>query len=104
MAQTSTSNLRISPSVLDKLAGKVPPVTQDEILQCFANREGKFLLDLREEHASDPPTRWFIAETNFGRKLKIAFIPREEIVTVRTAYSPNDTELRIYEKYGLATP
>ncbi|CAB3753790.1 ADP-ribosyl-(dinitrogen reductase) hydrolase [Paraburkholderia humisilvae] len=103
MAQSATPNLQISPSVQQKLAGKKPPVKQDEILQCFANREGKFLLDTREDHKSDPPTRWFIAETNFGRKLKIAFIPRGAVVTIRTAYDPNDDELRIYNKHGMQT-
>lgn len=101
MAQNSNPNLQISASVQAKLAAKVPPVKRDEILQCFANREGKFLLDTREEHESDPPTRWFIAETNFGRKLKIAFIARGTVVTIRTAYDPNADELRIYSKYGL---
>jgi len=89
--------------VLDKLAGKIPPVTEDEIHQCFANREGRFLLDQREEHQSEPATRWFIAETNFGRKLKIAFIPRLPKVVIRTAYDANVDELRIYAKYGAAT-
>ncbi len=101
MAQNSTPNLQISPSVQAKLAGKTPPVKRDEILQCFANREGKFLLDTREDHQSDPPTRWFIAETNFGRKLKIAFIARGQVVTIRTAYDPNEDELRIYSKYAM---
>lgn len=103
MASPPTPNLQISPSVQQKLAGKTPPVKQDEILQCFANREGKFLLDTREDHKSDPPTRWFIAETNFGRKLKIAFIARGSVVAIRTAYDPNEDEMRIYSKYGLGT-
>lgn len=101
MAQQSNPNLQISPSVQRKLAGKTPPVKRDEILECFANREGKFLLDTREDHQSDPPTRWFIAETNFGRKLKVVFIARGPVVTIRTAYDPNDDEMRIYSKYGM---
>ncbi|RKP56037.1 ADP-ribosyl-(dinitrogen reductase) hydrolase [Pararobbsia silviterrae] len=74
---------------------------QDEILECFANRVGRFLFDTREDHQSDPCTRWFIAETNFGRKLKVAFIARGRVVTIRTAYDPNDEEVRIYNKYGM---
>lgn len=92
--------LVISKKVREKLAGKQPPVTQDEIEQCFTNRTGKFLRDLREEHDSDPPTRWFISETNFGRQLKIAFIATEGSITIRTAYDPNQDETRIYNKYG----
>jgi hypothetical protein len=92
--------LVISPKVRAKLAAKQPPVTQAEIEQCFANRSGSYLLDVREEHASDPPTRWFIAETYYGRKLKVAFIQRGEDVIIRTAYDPNSEEMRIYSKYG----
>lgn len=62
--------LFISPKVRQKLIDK-HSVTQPEIEQCFANREGNFLLDEREEHQSDPPTKWFIAQTDYGRKLKI---------------------------------
>lgn len=101
MPQPTKPNLQVSPSVQQKLAGKKPPVKQDEILECFANRAGKFLLDTREDHQSDPPTRWFIAETNFGRKLKVAFIAKGLVVVIRTAYDPNDEEIRIYNKYGM---
>ena len=92
--------LLISPKVLEKLANKKPPVTKEEIKQCFANRTGIYLLDEREEHASHPPTRWFIAETDFGRELKIAFIPTGNVLIIRTAYDPNPEEKRIYQKYG----
>lgn len=92
--------LIISPKVRTKLANKKPPVTKEEIAQCFVNRTGKYLLDIREEHASDPPTRWFIAETHFGRKLKIAFILKGADITIRTAFDPNADELFIYHKYG----
>jgi hypothetical protein len=92
--------LSISPKVLEKLANKKPPVTKEEIKQCFANRTGNYLLDEREEHASNPPTRWFIAETDFGRELKIAFILVGHVLIIRTAYEPNADEMRIYQKYG----
>ena len=92
--------LVISHGVLAKLAAKVPPVTRAEIEQCFANRTGIYLFDLREEHASDPPTRWFIAETYYGRKLKVAFIQKGEDVVIRSAFEPNEQEMRIYTKYG----
>lgn len=92
--------LLISASVRAKLAAKKPPVTQAEIEQCFANRTGTYLLDQREEHASDPPTRWFIAETYYGRKLKVVFIPRDSDIVIRTAYDPNADEVRIYKKFA----
>jgi hypothetical protein len=93
--------LIISASVQVKLANKNPPVTREEILECFGNLAGKLLKDTRGTHQSDPPTVWFIAETNFGRKLKVAFIQRGATVTIRTAYDPNADELRIYAKYGI---
>lgn len=92
--------LHISPSVRQKLKVK-HGVTQPEIEQCFANREGKFLLDLREKHQSDPPTKWFIAQTDYGRRLKVAFIQATNgTITIRSAFEPNPDEIYIYEKYG----
>lgn len=92
--------LVISPRVREKLAEKSPPVAEDEILECFANREGKFLIDEREEHATDPPTRWFVGQTDFGRVLKVVFIHKDETVVIKTAYDANAVERHIYETYG----
>lgn len=92
--------LVMSPHVQNKLANKVPPVSRDEILQCFANRAGRFLADLRAEHLSNPPTQWFIAETDYGRKLKVVFISESGNIIIKTAYDPNADELRIYARHG----
>ena len=91
---------KVSANVLAKLASKVPPVTIEEIEQCFATRSGGYLYDTREDHASDPPTLWFVSETYYGRKLKVIFIPKEDGITIRSAYDPNKEEIRIYEKYS----
>ncbi|RMD67691.1 MAG: ADP-ribosyl-(dinitrogen reductase) hydrolase [Gammaproteobacteria bacterium] len=90
----------ISPKIKKKLQEK-HSVSEEEVHECFANREGRLLMDTREEHRSDPPTLWFIAETHMGRKLKIVFIQKGEDIYLRTAYEANETEIRIYEKYGL---
>ncbi|WP_295434863.1 hypothetical protein [uncultured Thiodictyon sp.] len=92
--------LVLSSSVREKLAGKTPPVSEEEILQCFANRSGRYLLDEREQHRTDPPTRWFLAETDYGRLLKVVFIPKDGDVIIRTAYDPNPVERSIYQRYG----
>ncbi len=92
-------SLIISQKILEKLATK-HGVSKDEVEQCFANRTGKYLMDLREDHKSDPPTYWFISETNFARLLKIVFIPQDGGIYIRTVFSPNEEELRIYKKYG----
>ncbi|MBE1276331.1 ADP-ribosyl-(dinitrogen reductase) hydrolase [Enterovibrio baiacu] len=93
-------SLVISPSVRKKLATR-HHVTEEEILECFANREAGFLLDMRENHQSDPPTQWFVAETDRGRKLKVAFInsPDKGII-IRTCYEANPDEIRIYNNFA----
>ncbi len=93
-----TVTLSISSSVRAKLASKTPPVTEEEIVQCFANRTHKDLIDPREKNRTNPMTRWFIAETDFGRKLKIAYMPTTKEVVIKTAYDPSADELRIYRK------
>ena len=70
-----------------------------EIIEAFSNMTGGTLIDTREEHASDPPTEWFIAETNQGKMLKVCFIAKQGNIYIRTAYQPNSDEIRIYQKY-----
>jgi hypothetical protein len=91
--------LIISVKIREKLASK-HNVSPDEVAQCFANRVGKFLLDTREKHASNPSTHWFIAETDYGRKLKVVFVPSQGDIYIRSAFSPNAEELRIYASLG----
>ncbi len=95
--------LVLSKKVREKLASKTPPVTEEEILQSYANRSGRYLRDTREQHRTDPPTLWFLAETDFGRVLKVVFIQMGGDVVVKTAYDPNATERRIYSTFGGVT-
>jgi hypothetical protein len=93
--------LVISQAMLKKLAEK-HRVTRAEVEQCFENREGGLLLDPREEHRTDPPTLWFVADTDANRKLKIVFVQRGELVFLKTAYEANDDEKDIYmDKFGV---
>jgi len=92
--------LLISQKVRAKLSDKEPPVSEEDIRQCFANRTGRFLTDTRAKNLSNPVTRWFIAETDFGRKLKICFVPLGDAIAIRTAYDPNAIELGIYTEHG----
>jgi hypothetical protein len=92
--------LIISQGVRAKLSAKTPPVSEEDILQCFANRVGKNLQDKRAKNLTDPLTEWFIAETDYGRKLKVCYIPFPDKVVIRTAYDPDGEEIRIYRKYG----
>jgi hypothetical protein len=87
--------LQISPTVLKKLITK-HSVTPSEIYQCFQDCQNGFLEDRRAMHKTDPPTQWFIAKTDHGRRLKICFIVRNGLVHIKTAYEPNREEVRIY--------
>lgn len=93
--------LHIAPAIRVKLANKQPPVTEEEIEQCFANRHGGLVIDTREANLTNPYTRWFIAETDFGRRLKIAFMPMADGIHIKTAYPPNENEERIYAERAL---
>jgi hypothetical protein len=75
----------------------------------FLTLEGTYLLDTREEHATEPPTVWFISQTSQGRKLKVVFIARKVgipgggravNVEIKTAYGPNEKEIEIYARRG----
>ena len=94
-------SLKISTHVRSKLKTK-HSVNEEEIVQCFASREKGFLLDKREQHNSNPPTQWFVAETDYGKKLKIVFIsdPNNNDIHIKTAYLANAEEIRIYEKFA----
>lgn len=92
-------NLVVSDPVLEKLRSK-HKVDVAEVRQCFYNRCGKLLFDTREEHKTTPPTLWFIAPTNRNRLLKIVYIQSGNEVLLKSAFEPNDVELRIYRQFG----
>jgi len=94
-------NLVISRKIEQKLALK-HNVSRHEIVECFANREGNFLIDDREEHDTDPKTHWFIAETNYGRKLRIYFVPKTNDdgdldIFIKTALEPKQHHIDHYD-------
>lgn len=93
--------LFISPRVREKLLTK-HKVTESQIQQCFENKAGRDLIDNRPAHRTDPPTRWFIAQTNHGIRLKVCYIfdPATKVVDLKSAFPPNEDEERIYAKYG----
>lgn len=70
-----------------------------EVEDAWYLHEGHFLEDTREDHKSEPPTLWFISETINGRKLKIVIVPNKElgVAALRTAYEPDENEVKIYE-------
>ena len=88
-------SLIISPNIGRKLATR-HHVTQDEIEQCFMNCDGPYLTDEREAHATDPPTLWFIGETDAGRQLKVVFVPEHGNLYLRTAFTPTRIQAGVY--------
>ena len=92
--------MKISSRVRLKLLAKRPSVTEEEIEECFASREGVFLEDVRAKNVTVPPTQWFVAETDMGRRLKVAFIYDGDIV-IKTAYDADPEEISIYSKYAM---
>lgn len=91
----------ISPSVRQKLKRLDHNVTEAEILECFANRSDGECLDTRAHHLTNPPTRWFVSETDSGRKLKIMYVLNGEgVVEIKSAYNASAEIIRIYNKYA----
>lgn len=91
--------IRFSPNIKQKLADK-HNVVEAEVIQCFANRSGNFLEDVREDHKTDPATLWFVSDTDMGRTLKVVFVPVEGDYYIKTAYVPEDEAVRIYDEMG----
>ena len=89
----------ISANVKGKLETK-HQVTELEVRQCFENKCGFFLIDDREDHRRNPPTLWFIAETNKKRPIKVVFQCLDGNFHLLTAYCPNADEVEIYENNG----
>ncbi|MEI2429178.1 hypothetical protein RDV84_23200 [Lysobacter yananisis] len=86
---------KISPGVAEKLRTR-HSVTSDEIAECFANRTGKFFEDTRAGNITNPPTYWFVADTDTGRKLKVVFVRHVDYFAIKTAYEPTDGSDTLY--------
>lgn len=91
--------LKCSQNVMQKLQSK-HGVSLDDVQQCFANRTGGLLEDSREEHKTEPPTQWFVAENDFGRMLKVVFVAKDGDIFIKTAYEANEKEVDIYRRFG----
>ncbi|MCF8199757.1 MAG: hypothetical protein K9J42_13390 [Sulfuritalea sp.] len=85
--------------IRDKLAAK-HSVSEDDVRECFANKAGQYLEDPRADHQTDPPTLWFVSETNSGRRLKVIFVYRDGNIFIKSAYGADENSIRIYERLG----
>jgi uncharacterized DUF497 family protein len=87
----------IAQSILSKLMEK-HGVTRAEIEQCFLNRELPVLIDDLEDHKTDPPSLFFIAQTNAGRRLKVVYIQRGGKVIIKTCFEPTEAMVEVYHR------
>jgi len=92
--------LFFSPHVREKL--RLRQITEAQVLQCFANRDGKMLIDDREQHRTTPPTEWFVASTDFGIILKICFVRDQggKVIDIKTAYPANAVVQELYRRHA----
>lgn len=89
----------ISPRVRAKLDQKHGGVSESELDEAFANRDGDFLIDTREEHKTNPPTEWFVAQTDRGRLLKVVFVNRMDgTIEIKSAYTPEQPTIAFYKR------
>lgn len=89
--------IEFSSEVKNKLKDK-HNVTEDEVCQCFYNREGEFVDDTREEHKTDPLTQWFISKTVTGRELKVIFVFKGNKIHIKSAYDADEKVKKLYKK------
>lgn len=92
-------HLIIAPDIREKLLNRPNPadnVKEDEVKECFLNHDGVYLEDDEEEHETDPPSEWFVGETDRGRLLKVIFVFRDGNLYLKSAYPANDKSQRIY--------
>ena len=94
------NKLKCSKAIIEKLKVK-HQVQLTEVFECFLNKTKGLLEDTRVNNKTNPPTQWFIAETDHGRLLKIVFIELPDgHYEIKTAYAPNENEVNIYERYA----
>ncbi|TVL14775.1 DUF4258 domain-containing protein [Shewanella algae] len=89
--------LLISKAIQKKLLEK-HNVSPKEVFECFFNRTHSFLIDKREEHKTDPITKWFVSETDVGRKLKVCFIETKDGIAIKTTFEPKPGVISLYFK------
>ena len=89
-------NLVVSSAVIAKLREK-HNVTVREVEQCFENKCGLYLEDVRPEHQTDPATMWFVAPTNRDRILKVSFMFIDGNLHLKSGYDAEPEAIALYD-------
>lgn len=76
-------------------------ITVSEIEEAVCNSEPPYRIEVRAQHKTTPPTRWFIAPTFEDRLLKVYFmlVEEEKLAIIKTAFEPAESEIQEYESY-----
>lgn len=90
------AKIKISDKIMRKLI-ESHSVREREVEECFENKDGPMFLDTAEDHQTDPPTLWFISETNSGRLLAIYCMLSDGYVHIKTAFPPGQGRIDQYE-------
>ncbi len=92
-------NLIISPKIQAKISQPDHgALTREEVEQCFLNHDGGYVTDEREEHRTDPPTLWFVGETNRRKPLKVVFVLADGMIYLKSCYPATSEIQRIYRR------
>lgn len=90
-------NLHFDETIKRKLQVK-HNVECSEVAECFANVTLGFVEDTRESHKTNPPTYWFVEQTDKGRLLFVAFMFIDKQVVIKTAFDATQDRLKIYRQ------
>lgn len=63
----------------------------------ISNIEGQLIEDTAEEHRTTPPSFWFIAQTDYGRQLKVVLVPKDGNIFLKTAFDAKISHVQLYE-------
>lgn len=88
--------LIISPKIKEKLKEK-HGVSEMEVYECIGNIAGGLFEDSAEEHKTNPPSFWFVAETDRGRWLKVVIVPKNGDFYLKTAFDAKAKHIQLYE-------
>ena len=90
----------IAPGIVEKIAKR--GIDLKDIIECFANRTAGNIVDDREHNRTNPPTVWFISETDNRRELKVVYIhlAKADRAVIKSAYPPDREEKVMYIRYA----
>ena len=93
--------LIVSPKIKNKLKNK-HKVTIEEVHQCISNIQGELIEDTAEIHQTIPPSFWFVAQTDYGRELKVVLVSKGDKIFFKTAFDAKIAHIQLYKSLNKA--